>query len=271
MAETTTQKTATAGGATATSTDAASKAGSNQSPPTDAVKVEDQQVEDKGNTAASDGQDGADSDGKVRQRPPRAERRISELTSKIKDLESELATRNNMSERLQQTPVTGVQLPDYSQMDQITPDQLRSDIINAASQIVDLKMQSASNVLEQKLNVQTAAEKAAREIERAEQKYPVLNPSSEDYDEDLVHDITESYSEIFAKDPTYSFTKFIAPLSRMLEVESNKPGVKTAEATESSSRGRQSNRPTAQTRSANDFPVNGTSAEMEAWFAQNRR
>lgn len=266
----TAQKDSTATVAPANATDAASLAGQNPEQPADAG-VDTGSAEGKGKSAASDEQDGADSAGAGRARPGRAQRTISELTSKIKELESALDEQGNLSTQLQKTPIDSsqVNLPDYSQMTEITPDQIKKDIITAASQIVDLKMQTTANALETKLTLKQAAEKSAQAIEATLKKYPVLNPESEDYDQGLDKEISDSYAEILQKDPGYSFAKFIKPMERFLESQS-KSSESTA-SSETSSRGTSANRSSGQSRSLKQFSPEMTTAEMEAWFASKRK
>lgn len=247
--------------------EASSKAGSESSQPIK-TEVGTETVEDKGNSAASDGQDGADSEDGVRQRPGRAERKIGELTKQIKEMETQLAQKDSLATKLTATPVDAsqVNLPDYSQMSEVTPDQLKKDIINAASQIVDLKMQTTANVLEQKLTQKDASEKSALAIESAINKYPVLNPNDEDnYDGDLDKEISDAYAEVLKKDPTYPFSKFIKPMERFLESNTTSKDTTTKE----SNRGRSANRAGAQSRGQKPFDEMNTT-EMEAWFAAKR-
>jgi len=266
----TTQNTTTAGGATDSSSDVSSNAGAEALQPTNA-NVDNGIVEAKGNSDSSDESNGAEGSDGVRQRPSRAERRISELTTRIKELEGALQQPSTLTQELSNNQVSpsSVQLPDYSQMSEITPDQIKQDIINAASQIVDLKMQTTAKVLESNFTRQQSADKRAVEIEKAEQKYSVLNPNSEDYDEDLVHDITESYGDVYAKDPTYSFTKFLQPLTRVLDSMSNTTG-KPSNNQEVSSKGKAANKPTSSPAKSQKPFESMTSKEMEQYFASKR-
>lgn len=265
-----TQNTTTAGGTSDSSSDVNSNAGAEALQRSNA-NVDSGIDQDNGNSDSSDESNGANSSDGARQRPSRAERRISELTTKIRELESALQQPSSLSDVLSNNQVSpsSVQLPDYSQMSEITPDQIKQDIINAASQIVDLKMQTTAKVLESNLTRQQASEKRAQEIEKAEAKYSVLNPNSEDYDEDLVHEITESYGDIYTKDPTYSFTKFLQPLTRVLDSLSN-TNPQGATNSASASKGKSANRPNATVKIQKSFNEMN-SKEMEDWFAMNRR
>lgn len=259
MAETETQtKPASASGATSSSDGASSNVGSD-SPQTSTEVVD--KGSDGGKSASSDGDSGAVGDGE--RRPGRAERRISELTKTIKELEDKVAEVS-----LQGAPVdpSKVELPDYSKMAEVTPEQLKTDIIKAAEQIVDAKMAAAGKELQSNLTQQQAIAKSGEAIDAAISKYPVLNPSSEEYDAALDNEITEAYADVLQKDPSYSFTKFIKPFVRILEPSDTTP--KGTSKTEP--RGRAANRATAPVRRANEFPEGGTAEQMEEWFAQNR-
>jgi len=265
-----TQNTTLAGGASDSSSDVSSNASAETLQPSNA-NVDNGIDEGNSNSDSSDGSDGVDSSDGARQRPSRAERRISELTSKIRELEDALQHPSNLQETLSNTQVnpSSVQLPDYSMMAEVSPEQIKADIINAASQIVDLKMQTTAKVLESNLTRQQAVEKRAQEIEKAEQKYSVLNPNNEDYDEDLVHEITESYSEIYSKDPTLSFTKFLQPLTRLLDSASNtKP--KGANNQEVSSKGKSAIKPSNSPSKSQKPFEQMTASEMEQYFASKR-
>lgn len=267
MAEpTTAQNVSPAANATDTATVTNPNAGSESTQPTNAAQVDSSSVEDKGNSAVSDEQNGAESADGVRQRPGRAERRISELTSKVSELTQKLEQTSQLSTKLQASPVdpSQVNLPDYSQMAEITPDQIKKDIITAASQIVDLKMQTTANALEEKLSWRQATEKSAQAIDSALKKYPVLNPESETYDQTLDQEISASYTEILQKDPSYSFDKFIKPMERFLESSNT-----TADANDSgssSNRGTSANRSGAQSRATKQFADLQTADEMETWI-----
>jgi hypothetical protein len=259
MAETETQtQTTSVGSADDSSSSANSNTGS------DSSQTSNSTVDrvDGGKSTASDESSGAVGDGE-RARPGRAERRISELTKTIKDLEGQLAEVN-----LQSGPVDSskIDLPDYSKMTEVTPDQLKSDIIKAAEQIVDQKMQSAGKDLTNNLTQQQAMAKSSQAIEATITKYSVLNPDSEDYDSGLDDEITTAYADILKKDPTYSFSQFIKPFTRILE--SSDTTSKDTSKTES--RSRAANRASAPVKRSNEFPEGGTADEMEKWFASQR-
>ena len=268
MAESTETKTqvAPAGNAASSSDAAVSNAGS------DSLQTVEPTVDKaiaEGKSASSDDDSGAAGDGE--RRPGRAERRISELSSKIKELETQLGEQNQLATSLNKAAVdpTSIKFPDYSQMSEITPDQLKADIIKTAEQIVDLKMTAAGTALEQRLTTGQAVEKSATAIEAAINKYPALNPNSDDYDKDLDVEITDAYAAVLQRDPSYSFTKFIKPFERILE-PSDTTDAKASTSKTEPTRGRSANRSTTPVRRSNEFPETGTAADMEKWFAQNR-
>ena len=81
--------------------------------------------------------------------------------------------------------------------------------------------------------------------------------------------MTESYGDVYAKDPTYSFTKFLQPLTRVLDSMSN-TNPQGATNSESTSKGKSANRPNATVKIQKSFNEMDTK-EMESWFAMNRR
>lgn len=273
MADTTEQtqtQTAPASGAASSSNAAVSNAGS------DSLQTPNTATVDSGNgegkSSSSDGSDGASGDGD-RQRPGRSERRISELASKNKELEDKLVARDQLLQKLTGTPVdeSKINFPDYSGVTEVTPDQLKKDILATATQLVDARMNLVGETLLDRVEQRDVSARSENAIRSTIEKYSVLNPESEDYDHDLDVELSTAYAEARSKNPSYSFTTFIKPMERLLEQSSTTDG-KSASTTESSSRGRSANRSrnVATSRSSNEFPANGTAAEMEKWFDQNR-
>src|SRR5665213_868189 len=95
-------KTAPASSADSSSSSANSNAVSDSLQTSNTAQIEGGSNE--GNSDSSDGKNGAASDGD-RQRPGRAERRISELTKRNKEVETQLEEKNSLLERLSKTPV----------------------------------------------------------------------------------------------------------------------------------------------------------------------
>lgn len=259
-------KVTSASDATASSDVATSKAGLNTSQPTKDAGVEANTVEDKGNSGASDESGGADSEQTGRSRPGRAERRISELSARVKEQQDKINEQNSLINRLSRDTVDAskINLPDYSQMTEITPDQLKQDVVKAASQIVDLKMATVGSVVDAKI----ASRDVESEIRSAINKYPVLDPNSDYYDKELDEDISNTFVGIRDKDPTYSFASFLKPMERFLADQSNVKSQDTANS-EVRNRGTSANRASGNTKPAKAFAEMNLQ-EMEAYFASKR-
>lgn len=269
MAETQTQtQDSPAAVADSSSNSAASQAGS------DSLQTSNTGVVDTGNDAgkstASDDASGAGGDGD-RQRPGRAERRISELTKRNKELEVDNEQKNSLLDRLSKTPVdeSKITFPDYSGVEQITPDQLKKDILATANQLVDARMDLLGSALLDRVDQREVSTKSEASIRSTITKFSALNPDSDDYDRDLDVELSTAYAEARSKNPSYSFTTFIKPFERLLE-QSSTTSQDTSK-TGPSSRGRAANRSrSVPTRSANEFPEGGSAQQMEEWFAKNR-
>lgn len=204
------QNTAAAGSASGTATGASSQAGSESTVVNGAASVE-AVTGASGNSGSSDGANGATGDGD-RGRPSRAERRIDELTAKIRELESESAKRDSLIKQLTETPLdlSKVKLPDYSQMDQVTDEQIRKDVATAADQIATMRTSQAIEAFENRLTRKESAGKALSEIDAMKAKYDVLNPAKEGaYNENLERFLGDSFYKVFQQDPSYSFREHV--------------------------------------------------------------
>lgn len=270
MAETTQTQTqaAPASGDEATSTSSVSNAvaDSLQTSTTSTVDT----GKDEGKSASSDGKDGASGDG-ARRRPGEAERRISELTKKEKELQTELQEKNSLLEKLSKTPIdqSQINMPDYSGVSEVTPDQLKKDILATANQLVDARMSLLGSELLDRVDQKEITTRSSDAIKSTITKFSVLNPESDDYDHDLDIELSTAYAEARSKNASYSFTTFIKPFERLLEQSSTTE--ESASKTGSSSRSRSAQRSrSVPTRTANEFPETGTAEQMEKWFAQNR-
>lgn len=163
-------------------------------------------------SSQSDAGVGGDGDDGDRGREGRAERTIKSLKARIKELETQQGGEDNLTQKLLSTKVdpSKVQLPDYSQMDVVTPQQLQNDIIKAAEQIVDAKMGVLASSLETKITRKESAGSALQEIDAAKKKWKVLDDSDEEnYNEELDKSIGNGYYEIFKQNPSYSFADYI--------------------------------------------------------------
>lgn len=264
MSEAQTQnQSAPASAAADTSNAASSNAGSDSTQTANGVVDDASAV---GNSSSRDGSDGASDDGE-RNRPGRAERKIKDLTTKVKELQAELAQNDSLTSRLQGTPIdtSKVNLPDYTQMTEITPDQLKKDIITAATQIVDLKMATTASALDEKITRKDSAANALREIADAKKKYKVLNESNDNYDQELDERIGNGYFAIFKNDPNYSFSEYLKSFEPILEVAD-----KTSSDTSNRGvRGTSANRGQTARRGQKSFEEMSTT-EMEQYFASKR-
>lgn len=241
----TTQNGGTAATAAGTSPAASSQQDPTQTQPANAGVVEPGSA--GGNSGSSDGSNGAGGEG-GRERPGRAEREIKSLKAQIKEYEALLGKQDDLSATLQQTKVSPsqVQLPDYSQMESVTPQQVQSDVLKAAEQLVDIKMGALAKGLEQKVTRKDAAGKALQDIERAKDRYKVLNENDEEhYNKELDERIGNSFLRMFKLDPTYSFDEHLAMFKPELEANTTASQGTTAGV---GNRGTSANRSTASSR-----------------------
>lgn len=198
-----------AGTASGTAAGASSQAGSESTVVGNSVVEAGQNT--SGNSGNSDGSNGSTGDGE-RGRPSRAERRIDELTAKIRESEAELAKRDSLIKQLTDSPLdySKVKLPDYSQMDQVTDEQIRKDVATAADQIATMRTSQAIEAFEDRLTRRESAGKALSEIDAMKAKYAVLNPAKEGvYNEKVERFLGDSFYKIFQKDPSYSFREHV--------------------------------------------------------------
>lgn len=262
-----TQTSATAGTAPASSEGAAS---TQQDPtlsrPANTAGADSGRAEVNRNSDRSDDGDGGDGDNGGRSRPSRSERRISELVARIKELEANNAKSDDLSQKLQATRVSPsqVQLPDYSQMSEVTPDQIRQDVVKAAEQIVDAKMSVLATTLENKVTRRDAASNALREIAEAKKRYKILDETDEEnYNQELDEAIGNGYYEIFKANPSYSFTDYLKSFKPVLDAASTTANSGAAQGN-GSYRGTSATRPTTSSRRTAKAPEDMSLDELEA-------
>lgn len=161
-------------------------------------------------------------------------------------------------------------LPDYSKMTEITPDQLKNDVIGAADKIATLRTTQAFNEFGDKLTRREAAGKALTEIAQAKRDHKVLNENSEDYSEDIENKIGDTFKRIYDRDPSYSFQEHVDTFLPGLLAEQNANNGTTTSV--GASRGRSANRSTASSRRNQKRPEDMNLAELEAHIhAENGR
>lgn len=226
------------------------------------------------NSGSSDGSGGGDSSDGGRNRPGRAERRISELTSRIKELEAQQSKGSDLSQQLMASRISPsqVQLPDYSQMTEVTPAQIQADIVKAAEQIVDIKMGALATTLDQKVTRKDAAGRALQEIAKAKEQYSVLNENDEEhYNAELDESIGNGYFEIFKNNPNYSFTEYLKSFKPVLDL-ANTAASDGATRGVGTNRGTGAIRPAASSRRSQKSPYDMSLDELEAYIhSQNGR
>lgn len=246
-----TQNDATAGAASASSEGASS---TQQDPtlsrPANAAGFDSGSAEDNRNSDQSDAGYGGDGDDGGRSRPGRAERTIKSLKARIKELEASAAKGDDLTQKLQSTRVNAsqVQLPDYSQMMEVTPQQIQSDILKAAEQIVDIKMGALATTLDQRVSRKSSADRALQEIAEAKKRYKVLDENDEDtYNQELDEAIGNGYYEIFKANPSYSFTDYLKSFKPVLEAANTAASNGAAQGS-GANRGTSATRPTTTSR-----------------------
>ncbi len=266
MNETQTQGTSASAGSTP-SVDQSANAGPNNSQPTNAPSVDTGRVEANGNSESSDGTDGSNSESNGRQRPNRAERRISELTTQIRQLEAEKLQNSNVVSQLLQTPPQAGNLPDYNGVDEVYPSQIAKDVYEAVSKSIDAKLTGTANVLQNQVLFSNAVQRNIVEAEKARNDFPVLNENNPDsFDPDLTKEIDNGFLEIFNKDPNYSYAKHISIYKSVL----GKPNTSSKGTDTTTSTSGQALRQGASSNRKTEFNKNMSLTEMQDWFKGRR-
>lgn len=216
------------GGAVATapasSEGASNTTGSTSSQGTPAPQV-DSGTAPLGNSGHSDNGDGSNGGEGDRSRPPRAERRISELTkqsSEWEKLAKDTGAENERLRKLLGSPIdeakVNLQLPDYSKQDSVTPEQIAADtkkaVIDAADQIVRLRLgqllpEAFAGQDLKRARISAVAQ--LREVSNPNSKYyhAELDPESERYEQDTDDFLAQTFERVFKADPTYSFRQLV--------------------------------------------------------------
>lgn len=172
---------------------------------------------DEGNSGSSDESNGSSEDSsgkKERSRPSPAQRRISELNKLAKASQqrnADLEEENKLLKDKLQDPLKAadIKLPDYSQQENVTPEQLKQDIVNAADQIVKLRMQQYIPENNREMTNRQYRERAFEDIERASKNHPELDPDSEQFDPKLDKFLAQTYERVFKADPSYRFRALV--------------------------------------------------------------
>lgn len=161
-----------------------------------------------GNSGQSDADNGAAQGGEdTRQRPNRAERRIGALHSELAEEFSRRQAAEEENARLkamlEQPLGNRVQMPDYSNVDQVTPEQLKQDIINTADQIVKIRLEEGLRQNAQQLSQRQANDRVLGDIDTVIRDYPSLDPNNEEtYNEPLDKYLSGTFQRAYKADNT---------------------------------------------------------------------
>ena len=255
--------TAPAGSSTDSSSVDTSNAGRTNLQPTDGGAVDTTGVEDNGNSGSSDVNDGSNSGESGRQRATEAERRISELTAKIRNLESNQLQQSNQVAQYLAQPNTTPNLPDYSDQSEVYPAQLAKDIYAAVSRDMEAKLAGTTGLLQNQIDYRNTVQRNISEAETARTQYAALNESNPDtFDPDLAKEIDDGFIEIFEVNPKYSYASHVKKFKSVLQrVNTN---------TDTTDTTAQAIRPQNQTKRQRAFSKDMSTVEMKEWFANRR-
>ncbi len=261
MAETQTQ-TAPAGSADGSSPSATANAGSTNPQPAGAGQVVPDYGGGNGNSDPSDGGDGADGGDSGRQRSGKAERRIGELTARIRELEAQKAKDSDVITQLLASNHAAPNLPDYSGEDEVPVAKVAKDVYEAVSKELDAKLAGSLGVIDNKNKITASARQNIVEAQQARRDYSVLDESSENFDPDLASEIDDGFIRMFNIDPSYSYADHLKTYKSVLGSR--------ARSTTGTTGSPQAVRQQAQPKRSQEFNQNMTTDEMKAWFAARR-
>jgi len=200
-----------AGAGTQASSTGAASTGSQSTQPDGSQTVDTgASTEGRNNSGQGTADNGSDTGDSGRQRPTRVERRFGKLTSNLQKT-AELETENKrLRELLEQTPdYSKVELPDYGSRDSVTPEEIRSDIVNAADQMVKIRLGQLLPEVTRNLTQQQSNSVALADIEQAVQTHPELDPNSDSYDAELEQDLADTFEAAHKGDPNYRFKDLV--------------------------------------------------------------
>lgn len=213
-------------GAVATTSDSSPEdkqtTGSTSTQPDESTQVDDGETGEN-KSGSSDEGDGTQRKEGERSRPSRLDRRISELNKtaaeykkQAEDVESENARLREMLK--DPLKAAEVRLPDYSKQENVSPDQLKQDIIDAADQIVKLRLEQYIPASNKETTVRQYRERAYEEMQSAIQSHPELDRNNDEtYDEDLDAFIANTFDRVFKADPTFRFKDLVKDVFKQRE------------------------------------------------------
>lgn len=205
--------------ASASTPDATQPTGSTSEQPVEGAPV-DGAGTGEDNSGSSDEGDGSQSKEGERSRPSRAERRISELNKlaserlkKSEDLESENARLRELLKDPIEAAKIKLNLPDYSQQESVSPQQFQDDLkkaaVEAADQIVRMRLEQALPANNREMTIRQFNDRAYEEMQSAIKDHPELDGDSEQYDQNLDNFLARTFERVYKADPTYRFKDLV--------------------------------------------------------------
>lgn len=236
-------------------------------------QVDGNGAEGNRNSDRSDDGNGGDGDAGGRGRASRADRRFSDLTSKIKDLERESQGKDQLINSLQSAKIdpSKLNMPDLAPGTELTNEQWKNDVAKAAEALVDLKVGALAETLNRRMTQKDGAGNALREIEAAKSKWKVLDHADDEhYNPDLDQAIGDSFYRIFKVDPSYSFSDHLRSFEPALKAAENASDGSTTDSRDS--QGRFAHRPSSSSRRSAFDPRKSSMEELENYIhGQNGR
>lgn len=190
---------------TAEAPTAEQQATQNQSQPGDTTGVDSKNPEAKGNSG-HEGADGSEGDGDGRARPSRAQRRIHELSSQLREAREQAKPTQGEGNG---DALDGIKLPDFTGRESVTPEEINKSILDVARQIVDKRFEQhdAAQAVDQK--VESTLAQMDSDAEQAIKDYAVLDPNSEEFNQDLSDDIFEDFYDKVRLNPELRLNQFV--------------------------------------------------------------
>jgi hypothetical protein len=192
-----------------------STTGSTSTQVDNSAQVEAEESTEEGKSGSSDEGNGTSSKEGERSRPSRAERRISELHKQADDYRKRAESVEEENSRLRdmlKDPLkeADVKLPDYSKQENVTPQQLKQDIVNAADQIVKLRLDQYIPQNNRDMTVRQYRDRAYEDMQSAIKAHPELDPDNEEtFDSKLDKFLAGTFKRTFDADPTYRFSELV--------------------------------------------------------------
>lgn len=229
--------------------------------------VGDQTEEDNGNSG-SEGSNGSDEVATdERQRPSRAERRIRDVVSQLKEKENQLKAYQSQYGQLPQD----LRFPNYQGRDEVTPQELQSDVLSSADQLVQLRLREADMQRQQREEMSSYVTSIDHDSVQIAKEYPMLDDTNKDtYNPELANAIFGTFDQLVQAGNRVNLKthvdQYMKPLLKLQKQREASVGVDIAE-----QRQKGAIRPNGT--ASNDVDIDKMSAaELESYIArQNRR